>query len=355
VAVGAAAAGAGAVIAAEKIAVGRIRLRPDPAAAEPLGQVRGRPLTVLADDGVPLSAEISGPDDAPVTIVFCHGYTLTQDTWHYQRQALDGTARLVCWDQRGHGKSGWTDPRRLEHAGAERVSIDQLGADLGAVLAATVPGDGRVVLVGHSMGGMTIMALAARRPELFGTKVIGNVLISTAAAGIDPVGWLPAPLRRLARQAAPAVLHGASQGRPAELIERGRAAAGDLAFLSTRYIAFGDSGVSPTLVDFLERTIRATPVEVVAEFYLALAEHDKRAALAVLGQVPTVVLIGDKDRLIAPRLAGELAAGIPGADLVLVPGAGHLLILERPDLVNDAIASLAARAADPAGSEPRTA
>ncbi len=60
-AVGAAAAGAGVVIAAEKIAVGRLRLRPDPAADEPLGQLRGRPLTVLADDGVPLHVEISGP------------------------------------------------------------------------------------------------------------------------------------------------------------------------------------------------------------------------------------------------------------------------------------------------------
>ena len=56
-AVGAAAAGAGVVIAAEKIAVGRLRLRPDPEADEPLGQLRGRPLTVLADDGVPLYAE----------------------------------------------------------------------------------------------------------------------------------------------------------------------------------------------------------------------------------------------------------------------------------------------------------
>ena len=88
-AVGAAAAGVGAVIAAEKIAVGRLRLRPDPAADEPLGQLRGRPLTVLADDGVPLHAEVAGPDDAAVTIVFTHGYTLTQDCWHYQRQGLE--------------------------------------------------------------------------------------------------------------------------------------------------------------------------------------------------------------------------------------------------------------------------
>ena len=120
-AVGAAAAGVGAVIAAEKIAVGRLRLRPDPAADEPLGQLRGRPLTVLADDGVPLHAEVAGPDDAPVTIVFTHGYTLTQDCWHYQRQGLEETARLVFWDQRGHGRSPrlWPDGAAGAAGGAD--------------------------------------------------------------------------------------------------------------------------------------------------------------------------------------------------------------------------------------------
>jgi pimeloyl-ACP methyl ester carboxylesterase len=340
-AVGALAAGAGVVIAAEKIAVGRLRLRPDPAAGEKLGQLRDQSLTVLADDGVPLHVEISGPDEAPVTVVFSHGYTLSQDVWHYQRQALPGV-RLVFWDQRGHGRSGHGDP--------ERSTIGQLGADLGAVLAATMPAGGRVVLVGHSMGGMTMMALAAQRPELFapaaadgGLAVAGTVLIATAASGIDPARWLPAPLRLVARQAAPAVLRSVSRGWPAAVIERSRQAAGDVAFLSTRYMAFGDPSVSPAMVDFLERIIRATPVEVVAEFYLALVDHDQEAALATLGAVPCAVIIGDRDRLISARRSGELAAQIPGAELVLVPGAGHLVILERPEAVNEAITALLAR------------
>jgi pimeloyl-ACP methyl ester carboxylesterase len=349
-AVGAVAAGAGVVIAAEKIAVGRLRIRPDPAADEPLGQLRDQSLTVLADDGVPLHVEVSGPDDAPVTIVFSHGYTLNQDVWHYQRQAL-GKARLVFWDQRGHGRSG--------HGDAEHSTIDQLGADLEAVLAATMPAGGRVLLVGHSMGGMTIMALAARQPALFGPrpdgpdgpdgpapgglKVAGTVLIATAASGVDPARWLPAPLRVVARQAAPTLLRTVSRGRPAAVIERGRQVAGDVAFLSTRYMAFGDPGVSPALVDFLERIIRATPVDVVADFFVALTGHDKQAALATLGTVPCTVVTGDRDRLISARSSGELAVHIPGAELVLVPGAGHLVILERPEAVNEAITALLAR------------
>jgi pimeloyl-ACP methyl ester carboxylesterase len=336
------AAGAGAVIAAEKVVVGRLRLREDPEEDEPFGQLRGRGLTVLADDGVPLYAEIDGPDDAPVTIIFCHGYALSQDVWHYQRAALAGAGRLVFWDQRGHGRSGLP--------GEERVSIGQLGSDLRAVIAAVAPGPGPVVLVGHSMGGMTIMALARLHPELFGTKVTGVVLISTAAGGVDPTFWIPVLLRPIARTAAPPVLRGVSQGGPAALVERARQAGGDLAFLGTRFIAFGDADVSPTVVDFLERVIRATPVGVVAEFYLALIRHDERASLGILGQVPVTVVVGERDRVVPPDRAEELAEEIPGADLVQVPGAGHAVILERPDLVNDAIRALLDRAGSGTGS-----
>jgi hypothetical protein len=98
-AAGAVAAGAGAVVAAERIAIGRTQVLRSTAAPEQLGQLRGQPLTVLTDDGVPLHVEIDEPTAAanragrgappqPVTIIFCHGYTLNQDCWHFQRAAL---------------------------------------------------------------------------------------------------------------------------------------------------------------------------------------------------------------------------------------------------------------------------
>jgi pimeloyl-ACP methyl ester carboxylesterase len=329
------AAGAGAVIAAEKVAVGRLRLRPDPEADEPFGELRGRALTVLADDGVPLHVEINGPDDAPVTIIFSHGYALSQNVWHYQRRDLAGSARCVFWDQRGHGQSG--DP------GQESCTIPQLGEDLHTVLQAAAPGETPVVLVGHSMGGMTIMALARQHPELFGTKVIGAVLISTVAGGIDPTIWIPVALRPIARQAAAPMLRGVSRGPAASLVERGRQVGSDLAFLGTRYVAFGDPSVSPAVVDFLERIIRATRVGVVAAFYLALLRHDERAALGILGQVPVTVIAGESDRLVPLAQSQELAEQIPGAELVQVPGAGHAVILERPEFVNRVISDLVAR------------
>jgi len=336
IAAGAVAAGAGAVVMAEKIAVGRIRLRPDPAAGEPFGDIRGEAMTVTADDGLPLHVEISGPPDAPAAIIFCHGYTLNQDVWYYQRAGLEQSARTVFWDQRSHGRSGRSDP--------DLVSIDQLGADLHEVMMASVPGDMPVVLVGHSMGGMTVMALADQHPELFGSRVIGAVLISTAASTVDPVTWLPSVLRPAVRRAMPSMMTGASKGRMAEVVERGRQSASDIAFLGTRRIAFGDPRVSPTMVDFLERIIRATPIDVIADFYVALVGHEKRHALKVLGSVPVLVLTGDKDRLVDPALSVEIADAIKDAELMKIRGAGHVVILERPEEVNEAIARLVNRA-----------
>jgi pimeloyl-ACP methyl ester carboxylesterase len=345
IAAGAIAAGVGAVVVAEKIAVGRIRLRPDPAAAEPFGELHGETMTVRADDGLPLHVEVTGPKDAPVTIIFCHGYTLNTDVWYYQRAGLSAFARCVFWDQRSHGRSGRSDP--------ELVTIDQLGADLHEVMHATAPGDMPVVLVGHSMGGMTVMALADQHPELFGgagtggttpqtlrSKVIGVVLINTAAGTVDPVSWLPAPLRPAARVAMPSMMTGASRGWMAEVVERSRRSAGDIAFLGTRRIAFGDPEISPTVVDFLERIIRSTPIDVIADFYVALVGHDKRKALTVLGNVPVLVMTGDRDRLVEPALSEEIASAIRDAKLIRIHGAGHVLILERPEEVNEAIADL---------------
>ncbi len=343
---GATAAGAGAVLAAERITVGRLRGRPDRESTEPFGELRGRPVTVLTEDGVPLHVEINGMPSAPVTVIFCHGYTLNQDCWHFQRRDLTGY-RLVFWDQRDHGRSG-----RSESGAA---SIDQLGTDLKAVIDAVAPGDARIVLVGHSMGGMTIMALAEQFPDMFGTKVVGAVLISTAARGLEAGSpWMPAPLRPILSRALPGVLNGAAKGRRAILVEHGRRASGDLAFLGTRFLGFGDGQVSPAVIAFLERMITSTPIEVVARFGQVLMLCDKRDSLATLGRIPVTVLIGEKDRLIAPRLGIELAMDIPGSHLIWVPGGGHALILERPELVSQAITSMLARV-EAGGDLPRSA
>ncbi|MEU9890264.1 alpha/beta hydrolase [Sphaerisporangium sp. NPDC051011] len=337
--VGTASAGVAAAALAKRYAVGRIRLRPDLEASEPFGELRGRPVMVETSDGVELYAEVDGPEDAPLTVVLCHGYTLNLDSWHYQRRDLRRTHRVVLWDQRCHGRSTRTP--------AEDCTIDRLGADLAEVLKTLVPGP--CVLVGHSMGGMTVMALADSHPELFGDKVRGVALISTSAGKLAEITLgLPALFSKAVHwAAAPAV---SLLGRRAALIDKGRQAGNDVSFLALRYLAFGDpSSISPTVVDFAESMIRSTPTDVIADFYPALMSHDKLAALGVLDKVPTEIIVGAGDWLTPPDHSRAISAGLPGARLTVIDGASHLVLLERPDAVNQSLTELIKRAEDAGG------
>ncbi|GAA1759179.1 alpha/beta fold hydrolase [Nonomuraea sp. AD125B] len=331
--VGAASAGVAAAAMAKRYAVGRIRLRPDTEASEPFGELRGRERTHITSDGVALHVELDGPDDAPLTIVFCHGYCLSLESWHYQRKDLRENYRLVLWDQRSHGRS--------QRAQADESMIDRLGDDLAEVIEEFVPGP--CVLVGHSMGGMTIMALADRHPGLFGDKIRAVALLATSAGKLAELTLgLPAMLSKVVHKFAPGTV--SMLGKRGALIDRTRSAGSDIAFLITRYMGFGDAkNVSPTVVDFAESMIRATPTEVFADFYPALMNHDKLAALDVLDSVPTAILVGDGDWLTPPDHSKAIAAALPKAQLTEVPDTSHLIQLERPGVVNDALRDLAKR------------
>ncbi|MGB8650567.1 MAG: alpha/beta hydrolase [Mycobacteriales bacterium] len=335
---GAVTVGAAAGLAAERYAIGRSRLAPDPERDEPFFRLPSdRVRRVVADDGVPLHVEEVGPERAGVTVVFCHGYTEQLAVWHYQRQALaaEGLGKLVFWDQRSHGRSG-----RSAH---EHATIDWLGRDLRAVLDACAP-TGRVVLVGHSMGGMTIMALAEQHPELFGGRVVGVALISTSTGRLASVTFgLPAAFSGVNRVVLPWVTRG-MRGRP-EVFERGRRLGTDLAFLATRRGAFGSTDVSPALVELVEKMVADTPVDVIAEFYDTFVNHDKLAALAVLSKVETLVLVGSKDVVTPVEHSRTIAAEVPEAQLVVVEGAGHMVQLERAPLVTLHLRALVRRAA----------
>ncbi|MDX3851272.1 alpha/beta hydrolase [Streptomyces sp. AK02-01A] len=373
-AIGVIAAGAAAGVAIERLTVGRgirrkARLALD--ASGPYGALRGTPGTALADDGTELYYETDEADEtekaektdahggtagakaagprrrrlfgrrtpAPVTVVFSHGYCLSQDSWHFQRAALKGLVRTVHWDQRSHGRSGRGVAQR--GPGAVPVTIDQLGRDLKAVIDAAAP-EGPLVLVGHSMGGMTMMALADQYPELIRDRVVGVAFVGTSSGKLGEVNYgLPVAGVNAVRRVLPGVLK--ALGSQADLVERGRRATADLfAGLIKRY-SFSSKDVDPAVVRFAERLIEGTPIDVVAEFYPAFTDHDKAQALTVFLEVPSLVLAGERD-LVTPSSHSEAIADLlPDAELVLVPDAGHLVMLEHPEAVTDRLADLLAR------------
>lgn len=287
-------------------------------------------LVVVADDGVSLHVEIEGDPDAPVTVVLSHGFLLDSTSWLLQRAALKREVRVVSWDHRGHGRSGRGRP--------EHSSIDQTGRDLLAVLEQVVP-EGPVVLVGHSMGGMTIMALAEQEPQLFGDRVVGAVLIATSA------GPVPAALGRFGIGAdviTMALRRGLSLLRflPGPIGLRGRPARALRTLLALSY-AFA-SEVPRPVRQSLMRMINATPIDVATEFFPHFAVNYRFAGLRALNRTKCVLLAAERDVITPPSASGLIARAMPSAEFIVVPGAGHAVMLERAEAVNACLATMLA-------------
>ncbi|MEU4693280.1 alpha/beta hydrolase [Actinoplanes sp. NPDC023714] len=332
-AVGVAAAGLATAFAVERALVRRsVKAPGDPHVDEPFGdQPFDRELTVTAADGTDLHVEIVEPEQptGKPTIVFVHGFALDMGTFYFQRKELAerGEYKMVFYDQPGHGRSG-----KLQSG---TYDIAALGRSLAAVLEETVP-DGHIILVGHSMGGMTIMAFAEQFPEWFGNRVTGVVLISTSAGLFDKTGLGVTNL--VARASAPwfplwdraAKLGGGT-------IDRARVASSDLAWLLTRRYGFGEAKPSATLVTFVESMNSKTSVETLTKYLHTLYTHNRFPALSALRGVPVLVVVGDRDYLTPVTHSEEILKHLPQAELLKIENSGHVVMLEKADQVNAAL------------------
>jgi pimeloyl-ACP methyl ester carboxylesterase len=305
---------------------------------------------VITPDGVRLHVETAGSPDAPVTVVLAHGWTCSTRSWHHQFAGLPGVlgadgVRVVAYDHRGHGRS--------DAAPAGTTRIEQLADDLVTVLDEVAP-SGPVVYAGHSMGGMTLMALADRRPELFGARIVGAALVSTSSGQMTSRAFgLPARLDGAAAVMAPRAMNlaGARMERrevrraavEAEVKAWRALASARLRRPALKQLVFGKK-VDPAEVDVLMADLEVLPGRSFSGFFEAITQHDLGHALAVLDNIPVEVMHGTRDRLLPPRHANRLAQLMPSSRLWTYPGAGHMLMQERPRDVTHRLASLARKA-----------
>lgn len=292
-----------------------------------------RSYVVTTPDGVPLAVREVGPENAPLTVVFAHGFCLRMGAFYFQRARLTAQwgdqVRMVFYDQRGHGQSGDAAP--------ETFTVPQLGHDLETVLAVMAP-RGPVVLVGHSMGGMTVLAHARLYPQRYPTRVVGVALIASAAEGVSrsPLGEI---LRNPALEAARFAVRYAPK-----TVHHARGAVRSVIGPVLRAASYGDEKISPSVVAFSERMMHDTPIPTLVGFLHALEVHDETAGLTTLAKVPTLIVCGDRDLLTPKEYSESMAAALPRAELVIVGGAGHLVQLEQPEIVDDALVRLVERA-----------
>ncbi|MGW5151812.1 alpha/beta fold hydrolase [Rhodococcus koreensis] len=290
-----------------------------------------RRTAVWTDDGVSLAVREYGPTDAPVTVVLLHGHCLGAESWSLVRDDLMrryAEARIVCYDHRGHGESA--------QAPARTYTLEQLARDLHGVLRAVVP-TGPVVLIGHSMGGMTILTYARAHPDEIGTRIVGVGLIATTASGLADAG-----LGRLLRNPVLSWLRAAVGSAPTSMEQVKR--------LGCRVFApviggveFGDRTVSHRVLAQAIAMHERTPIVTMTGFLNSILTYDESRTVPALSAVRTLVLCGSADLVTPPTHAVVIAAQLKNCDFVCVDGAGHSVILEQPAPVADAIARLVTR------------
>ncbi len=264
---------------------------------------------VSTKDGAQLAVWDVGDTNAPV-VVLPHCWGCTHAVWiPVARRLLEAGNRVVLYDQRGHGQSG---------RGTAPLTIEGLGNDLATVLEACKIKD--AVLAGHSMGGMTIMSLATYQPELLKAHAKALVLVATAAAQT-------------------------SNGRgfaPAERVAAGVIGSPYLSRLmqspkSHRYVR-GVFGADPVLaqMQLTARLFGETDGAVRGGYLGPMVRMNLVQGIANI-DLPTTVMVGDRDRLTLPARADQIVSAIPGARLVTLKDRGHMLPFEDPDAVADEI------------------
>ena len=232
--------------------------------------------------------------------VFLHGLGGSRISWGPQLEPFRAQRRLVAWDAPGYGVSAPIAETTFA-AYAERA----------ADLIRTVSPDAPVDLVGLSFGGMIAQYTAARYPELIRSLTLLCTSPAFGLDGTDPQQWRDARLSGLEHFGSP-----------------GAAAPAILGSL----VGPNGAHVVPEAVEAMERI----PMQGLLDAISTITTHDTRAILPSI-DVPTLVLVGSVDDETPIAYAQAIVDLMPDARLHVIDGAGHLLNLEAPEAVNEAI------------------
>ena len=286
----------------------------------------GRAQTVRSADGTSIHVEQFGDPEAP-PLVLVHAWMCSLELWHRQITALAPEARIVAYDMRGHGRSGFSDDYDY--------SIDAFGDDLEAVLGATIDPSRPAVLCGHSMGAMSIAAWAHRHPDSVAKHIRALAMVGTGMGDLITEALVvrgPAQLEGVRERVAQALMCTEIPFDDAPEIVMRRA---------IRYVAMGRDARDED-VALVARMVRACPRIVRGRSGGTLSELDVFDGLGNL-DVPAVVIAGGDDRMTPTTGSRRLAELLPAKpEVVEVPGAGHMVPLEADETVTVAVRELLA-------------
>jgi 3-oxoadipate enol-lactonase len=238
-----------------------------------------------------------GPEDAPV-LVLSNSLGTTNEMWEPQLPALTESFRVLRHDRRGHGRS---------EVPPGPYTIADLGRDVLELLDSLELE--RVSYCGLSIGGMDGMWIAANAPE----RLDRLCLCSTSANLGPPELWVD---------------------RAATVRADGTDAVADATM--GRWFSSAFHEAHPEVVARFREMVASTPAEGYASCCEAIRDWDFRDELGRIS-APTLVLSAEVDPSTPPEHGRLIADGIPGASFVVIPEAAHLVNVERPAEVDEAI------------------
>ncbi len=295
-------------------------------------------------DGLELHVTTYGPEDAAVTVVLAHCWTADEADWHYQVRDLltrfGHDVRIVTWDHRGHGRS--------QTCGTTDCTIDNLARDMGDVIDHYAP-SGRLVIAGHSIGGMTMCALPTSRPDLL-ARIAGLLFVATSSGRLDTVTLGLPEMGTFVRGQIPRIL--ATRARM--MSRRTRRGSPRLERQVAQRFLFGRGARSRDIGLVVDQIINCCP-QTFSGYYADMMKHERTDALSAYDGIPATVLVGSADLLTPPRHGRRIATHIRGARFAVAPDAGHMLPLERPRLVSDELIALVEMATGSAKRQAATA
>ncbi|MFN8052075.1 MAG: alpha/beta hydrolase [Acidimicrobiales bacterium] len=310
-------------LSAVKVAGGRLRHRTDPVldslATGPAEPVHHR---IPTADGGELHVVESG-DPAAQPVVLMHGVTLQWWVWSSLMELLGDRYRVLAWDMRGHGES---------RAGSDGVSLEATAVDLATLLRELGLED--AIVVGHSMGGMTIGQFVRDHRAELEARVAALYFVATSGSAIDKV-VSRGSLRTAYGAVGLALVNGLKRPMPYPWKDN------DLSAVLLR-AAFGHRATA-VMIEQVREMVGSMSTATMIEAGNAIALHDVRDVLGAI-DVPTAVVVGDTDRITPPGHAREIAELVKGATLTVLPGVGHQIMQEDPEALVSGIDELAARA-----------
>lgn len=294
----------------------------------PAGQDEPKPLTptrrgwAWGTGGVALEWEQFGPDDAPA-ILFTHGLSLSHDTSYYQKTGLSDEFRVIVWNMRGAGQS--------EMPANRDFSIETLTDDMAVIFDATDAGRNGCVLAGHSLGAMLLPVFAHRHQEKM-NHVAGLAMLGGTDRPVLESMWGSRWLSSLRRPLWEPFAH-LMDRRPApwDALTKFLRQTGMIHLAMMAGLAAGRE--TRGQCDLIADRCGAFSMRAAARGGLAGFSYDARPLLPAIA-VPVLVMSGESDINAPPDIQRALARACADAELVLLPGCGHLSLLECHAEVN---------------------